>query len=82
MIALCNSTDSPLAQLADHLVPLCAGVETSVAATKSYIASLSAVVHLVASWTGDQPLLDALLRVCRISSSRPGRSTGAARCRP
>jgi glutamine---fructose-6-phosphate transaminase (isomerizing) len=62
VIALCNSTDSPLASLADHLVPLCAGVEMSVAATKSYIASLSAVLHLVASWTADQSLLDALRR--------------------
>jgi glucosamine--fructose-6-phosphate aminotransferase (isomerizing) len=62
VIALCNWTDSPLASLADHLVPLSAGVEMSVAATKSYIASLSAVLHLVASWTSDQPLLDALLR--------------------
>ncbi|HEY7642969.1 MAG TPA: SIS domain-containing protein, partial [Steroidobacteraceae bacterium] len=41
VIALCNSTGSPLATLADHLVPLCAGVETSVAATKSYIGSLT-----------------------------------------
>jgi glucosamine--fructose-6-phosphate aminotransferase (isomerizing) len=32
----------------------------SVAATKSYIASLTAVVHLVASWTADQEVLDAL----------------------
>ena len=62
VIALCNSTDSPLASLADHLVPLCAGVEMSVAATKSYIVSLSAVLHLVASWTGDRQLLDALLQ--------------------
>lgn len=60
VIALCNSIDSPLTRLADHLVPLCAGVEMSVAATKSYIASLTAVVHLVASWTADQELLDAL----------------------
>ena len=60
VIALCNSTDSPLTRLADHVVPLCAGVEMSVAATKSYIASLTAVVHLVASWTADQELLDAL----------------------
>jgi glucosamine--fructose-6-phosphate aminotransferase (isomerizing) len=62
VIALCNSTESPLAGLADHLVPLCAGVEMSVAATKSYIVSLSAVLHLVASWTRDQQLLDALLQ--------------------
>jgi glutamine---fructose-6-phosphate transaminase (isomerizing) len=62
VIALCNSTESPLAALADHLVPLWAGVEMSVAATKSYIASLTAVVHLVASWIADQALLDALRR--------------------
>jgi glutamine---fructose-6-phosphate transaminase (isomerizing) len=62
VIALCNATDSPLAALADHMVPLCAGIEMSVAATKSYIVSLSAVVHLVASWTSDRSLRDALLR--------------------
>jgi glucosamine--fructose-6-phosphate aminotransferase (isomerizing) len=62
VIALCNVTESPLAALADHLVPLCAGVEMSVAATKSYIVSLSAVIHLVASWTSDQQLLAALQR--------------------
>ncbi len=62
VIALCNVTDSPLAALADHMVPLCAGIEMSVAATKSYIVSLSAVVHLVASWTADQQLLGALQR--------------------
>jgi glutamine---fructose-6-phosphate transaminase (isomerizing) len=62
VIALCNVTDSPLAALADHLVPLAAGVEMSVAATKSYIVSLSAVVHLVASWSGNDGLLAALRR--------------------
>jgi len=60
VIALCNSNDSPLTRLADHVVPLGAGIEMSVAATKSYIASLTAVVHLVASWTADQELLAAL----------------------
>ncbi len=62
VIALCNTPDSPLAELAHHAIPLGAGLETSVAATKSYIASLSAIVHLVASWNSDQPLIDALLR--------------------
>jgi glutamine---fructose-6-phosphate transaminase (isomerizing) len=60
VVALCNVESSPLADLADHLVPLCAGAETSVAATKSYIASLSAIVHLVASWTEDRELRAAL----------------------
>ncbi len=62
VIALCNSPTSPLAQLAHHTISLSAGPETSVAATKSYIASLSAIVHLVASWTSDQTLINALMR--------------------
>jgi glucosamine--fructose-6-phosphate aminotransferase (isomerizing) len=60
VVALCNVEGSPLAALADHLIPLRAGAETSVAATKSYIASLSAIVHLVASWTDDRELRGAL----------------------
>ena len=60
VIALVNTDDSPLAAIADYQLPLCAGVEQSVAATKSYIASLAAIVHLVAAWTEDKTLLDAL----------------------
>jgi len=59
-VALCNTMDSPLMQLADVAVPLHAGAETSVAATKSYIASLSAIAQLLACWTDDQDLLRAL----------------------
>jgi glucosamine--fructose-6-phosphate aminotransferase (isomerizing) len=60
IVALVNAEDSPLAQLADELIPLCAGMERSVAATKSYIASLAAIVHLVASWSRDAQLAAAL----------------------
>jgi len=60
IVALVNAEDSPLAQLADDLIPLCAGLERSVAATKSYIASLAAIVHLVASWSRDAQLAAAL----------------------
>ena len=60
VIALVNSEDAPLAGIADVTLPLCAGVEQSVAATKTFIASLAAIVHLVAVWTEDQDLLDAL----------------------
>jgi len=63
VIALCNSPGSPLTELAHHTIPVGAGVETSVAATKSYIASLSAIVHLIACWTTDQALVNALMRV-------------------
>ena len=61
VVALVNTDNAPLADVADHLLPLCAGPEQSVAATKSYIASLSAIVHLTAAWTGDNILLDALV---------------------
>ena len=63
VIALCNSPDSPLAMGADHFIPLRAGAETSVAATKSYIASLAAVLHLVGQWTLNHDLLTALARL-------------------
>lgn len=63
VVALVNEEDSPLVQLAHYIMPLCAGPETSVAATKSFIASLSAIAHLAARWSGDARLrasLDAL----------------------
>jgi glucosamine--fructose-6-phosphate aminotransferase (isomerizing) len=60
VVALCNTQDAPLMQLADVAVPLHAGAETSVAATKSYIASLSAIAQLLAYWTDDRDLLRAL----------------------
>ena len=60
VIALCNTPGSPLSAVAHHTVDLEAGPEVSVAATKSFIASLAALVHLVAEWTQDAALLDAL----------------------
>lgn len=59
-VALCNSPDSPLMQSVDVAIPLHAGPETSVAATKSYIASLSAIAQLVACWSDDRELLRTL----------------------
>ena len=61
-VALCNTEDSPLMQMVDVAIPLHAGPETSVAATKSYIASLSAIAQLLACWTDDAELLQALPR--------------------
>jgi glucosamine--fructose-6-phosphate aminotransferase (isomerizing) len=60
VLALVNAESSPLAHTAHLTIPLCAGTEMSVAATKSYIASLAAIVHLVGAWTQDAALLDAL----------------------
>ena len=60
VVALVNVEDSPLAQLAHTVVPLHAGAERSVAATKSYLASLSAILQLAAAWKNEAPLRDAL----------------------
>lgn len=60
VVALVNDVASPLADVADDILPLHAGEETSVAATKSYIASLAAILALVAAWSGDAELEDAL----------------------
>ena len=58
--ALVNDADSPAAGLADMVIPLHAGPERSVAATKSYVGSLMAITHLVAEWTQDNALDRAL----------------------
>ena len=60
VVALVNAEGSPLAALADVVIPLSAGVERSVAATKSYIASLAAIAALVAAWAEDDALEAAL----------------------
>ncbi|MGH8196568.1 MAG: SIS domain-containing protein [Steroidobacteraceae bacterium] len=60
VVALVNDDHSELAKRADHVIPLRAGTETSVAATKSHIASLAAVLHLVAEWRGDSELARSL----------------------
>lgn len=61
VVALVNHEDSPLAATADTVIPLRAGIERSVPATKSYLAALAATLHLVARWKGDAELLQALL---------------------
>src|SRR5262249_59493202 len=59
-VAIVNDAASPLAQAAQWVLPLHAGAETSVAATKSYIAQLVAGARIVAHWQDDPPLLPAL----------------------
>lgn len=60
-IALVNAEDSPLEAASEFVVPLCAGAERSVAATKSFIATLSASARLLAHWQRDNALLAARL---------------------
>jgi glutamine---fructose-6-phosphate transaminase (isomerizing) len=60
VLAICNSADSPLMAAADLVIELHAAPESSVAATKSYLASLAAIARLVAAWTEDVELQAAL----------------------
>ncbi|MFG6175695.1 SIS domain-containing protein [Halomonas sp. THAF12] len=59
-LALVNTPESPLGEASDDEVALFAGEELSVAATKSYLATLSAGAQLVGHWAGDEALLAAL----------------------
>jgi glucosamine--fructose-6-phosphate aminotransferase (isomerizing) len=45
-LAVTNDTASPLANLAEHVIDLCAGPEKSIAATKTYTTSLLALAML------------------------------------
>lgn len=59
-VALVNDVASPLAAAAEWTLPLHAGAERSVAATKSFIASLVAAARLVHHWQADAELQRAL----------------------
>jgi glutamine---fructose-6-phosphate transaminase (isomerizing) len=56
IIAMMNDAASPAAEMADITIPLQAGPERSVAATKSCIASMAAGLALLADWSGDATL--------------------------
>lgn len=72
VIALVNDPSSPLARTADAIIPLHAGKEASVAATKSYIAALAALTHIAAEWSQDEDLLSAHRRLPAILSDAWG----------
>lgn len=58
-VGFVNDEASPLMALCDVALPLCAGPETSVAATKSYLLSCLAFLNLTAHWSGSAELLEA-----------------------
>ncbi len=59
-VAAVNVEGSPLGAACEYSLPLLAGPELSVAATKSYIAMLAMSAQLVAHWKNDAGLLAAL----------------------
>ena len=59
-VSLVNDLSSPLAALADVVLPLHAGSEQSVAASKSCLAAFAALLQLAGAWSEEQVLADAV----------------------
>jgi len=62
-LAITNDGASPLAAAADHVVELHAGIERSVAATKTYTAQLAVMAAFAALWSGAPERLAELERL-------------------
>lgn len=60
VVALVNAPGSPLEAISDLTLPIMAGPELSVAATKSFILTLTAVLQLVSEWKQDPELAEAV----------------------
>jgi glutamine---fructose-6-phosphate transaminase (isomerizing) len=61
--AIVNDPNSPLASASEIVLPMAAGPELSVAATKTFIASLAALLRLTAEWTDDDNMRAACARL-------------------
>jgi len=59
-IGITNNEASPMAAASDHCLPLQAGVEQSVAATKTFVVSVLAGLSLLAEWREDDALRAAI----------------------
>ncbi len=59
-LGLVNQPGSPLGRAVEVEVPIGAGPEHAVAASKTFVLCLTAIVHLVAAWSRDSELLKAL----------------------
>ena len=68
-VAITNEPESPLARAAEHVLPLGAGPERAVAATKTYTASLGALAMLSAALEGSAARFDELERLPALSSA-------------
>ncbi len=60
VVAIVNDVNSPLSEVAEVAIPILAGRERSVAATKSFIGSLLIILGLVAAWSDEDDLNRAL----------------------
>src|SRR3990170_1505704 len=60
VVAIINDVHSPLSEVAEVTIPILAGRERSVAATKSFIGSLLVILGLVAAWIDEDDLNRAM----------------------
>lgn len=77
-VAVVNVEDSPLAHEADAVLPLGAGLEKSVAATKTCVASAAAMAAIVAAWSADADLRDGLSKLPEALETAAGADWSAA----
>lgn len=70
-VAVVNQPNSALAQTCEAVLPLGAGPELSVVATKTFIASMAALLQLVAAWGANDDMVSSYRRL-------PGRLAHAA----
>ena len=62
-VAVVNDSASPLASASEIVLPIEAQAELSIAATKTFVASLAVLLRLAASWKADAALLRGLDRL-------------------
>ena len=62
-VSIVNEPDSPLADASEIVLPVNAGPELSIAATKSFVATLTALLRLTALWANDAALAGGLERL-------------------
>jgi glucosamine--fructose-6-phosphate aminotransferase (isomerizing) len=62
VVGLLNALDSPLTRMCELVIPLCAGDELGIAATKSFLLTGLALVQVAARWSQRPELVDAVAR--------------------
>ena len=77
-VGMINDETSPLAEIMDAFLPLEAGPEKSVAATKSCIAAMTLVFGLVAHWRNDPVMIAAFERAPDVLAGGLGEDWAAA----
>ncbi|EWH10631.1 glutamine--fructose-6-phosphate transaminase (isomerizing) [Catenovulum agarivorans DS-2] len=63
VVAIVNDENSPLADEIDVILPLKAGEQQAVGATKTYLATLSALLQLAATWSHNKALKKQILQL-------------------